>query len=324
VTTASRSEGGQSRPPEGTSVGVQNLAGPRREVGEDRVTLPISIVPDAPPSIVPDPQGQSETDPAAQPGDLICPRCTYPNAEQRQYCRRCGLELHVVEEPTLGWWRRFVGWPHRHRIESLDDGGVPRAVMPLLTTILPVLLVVAAVVYVAAPSARKWVSRNTSRVSNDIRVLIAPHYALLRPIAVTASSAEVQEPASNAFDEVVGSPWVTNPTDGAGGVSQSITATFAPATSVNQIIFTIGTGVPATYDSDARMHQVGVTFTNSKGRTFSKVFTLNDTGNPQNVSMGGKNVLQVTVTILSVYPALTATPQSAGCATDEIEFFKKE
>ncbi|MGH9078420.1 MAG: hypothetical protein ACRDY0_13395, partial [Acidimicrobiales bacterium] len=68
--------------------------------------------------------GEISADPVARPGDLVCQRCSWPNPPSRQYCRRCGLVLHVAAEVRLRWWqrwwRRFVAWLRRNRNEYPD------------------------------------------------------------------------------------------------------------------------------------------------------------------------------------------------------------
>ena len=229
-------------------------------------------------------------------------------------------ELKGLKQP-----KGFKGGSRRPGAPGLPhQGGAPSAIMPMLTKVLPALLMLGLVAYLVSGTVRHNLGRTVSRVGTDIRVLVAPHYALQKPTGVTASSYAPQEPPGNAFDEIVGSPWVTAPADGE-GAGQSISATFPAATTINQVIFTLGTGVQATYETEARMHQVRVTLYGDHGTALrSQVFTLNDTGKPQNVAINANHVQKATVMILSVYPSLYQASQRTGCATDEIEFFKKD
>lgn len=194
----------------------------------------------------------------------------------------------------------------------------PRQLGGGLAKILPLAIVGLLVAFAVAPGFRHSAHHGVNRVGNDIRSLVDPQYSLEKPSNVAATSALTQEPAYNAFDEISGSPWETAAPDD--GVGQSITASFKTPVTIDQMIFTIGTGLQASYESEPRPEQVRVTLQNARGTVVGqKVFTLNDKPAPQNVTIHGKHVTEATVTILTVYPS----PQGSNTAIDEIEFFNK-
>ncbi|MGH7748253.1 MAG: NADase-type glycan-binding domain-containing protein, partial [Candidatus Dormibacteria bacterium] len=196
----------------------------------------------------------------------------------------------------------------------------PRQLTTGLTKVLPVVVIGLLIAFALFPGLRRSAGHDANRVGTAIRQLISPHFTVDKPNGVSATSEQPQAPAYNVFDEITGTYWATAAPDN--GIGQSITASFAgKGVRIDQMIFTIGTGVPATYESESRPQRVRVDLLATSGKLLkSAQFTLNDTFSPQNESIHATGVAKAEVTILGVYPST----QAQNCAIDEIEYFQKD
>jgi hypothetical protein len=139
-------------------------------------------------------------------------------------------------------------------------------------------------------------------------------FVQVMPSSTTATSSSVGHAASQATNGAASSFWQSLPTR-TSGVGQAITVHFSSASRISYIGVISGAGVsPAGFLSEARPKTVRLTTPGSKPVSV----TLLDIPSFQKVDLAEPNAAtEMTVEILSVYPALKGT----SVAIDRLEFF---
>ena len=305
-------------------------ARPPAEEHERRAPRPPSVEP-------PRPQGN--------PGDIFCSSCGTPNDPSRHYCRSCGSQLAgaaPVAAPHVSWWRRLLGrkpkvvapLPAGSRPEPGAPGagrgalgagqGAVNSVAHVARRFFQVIAVLGAVgiAVVAIGPWRAHAHRIVSGWIQDVRRIVQPHYVLIVPDKISASSSLKANPPQNAFDGVTQTFWA----EGAhgDGTGQSLTVRFTKAVSIARI--GVLDGDQSSVKSFATRpvpRTLELVFYDANGAVVKRARVgLEQTPNFQRVSAGASGVTRLVIRIAATYPSEKGTRSSGSIA--EIELFKKD
>lgn len=307
--------------------------------GEDRtsgVSGPGPREPDRPKIRKGGPQRKQKPSRRLRPGDRICGQCGEGNIPTRNYCRRCGKELHEAEVVRRPWWKRWIPRrrPRVYKAGERPDragrstggsgggtGGVKGAVRGaqglrrrIMGPIGKVARVLAVVVVAAGaaglafnPDLRSRVTEPATDAFEWVRQRIAPQLARVNPVAVEASSARADTAdgfccAADNVEEFGNTWWHASE----GGVGQFLVLTLDTPTTITDFGIIPGAGDDAVWADHPRPRDLEVDFLNDQGRTVATVDITDindDHGDEAQVFDidGAEDVTSVRVTVTRVY-----------------------
>jgi|GEM_PF-6343295 len=277
--------------------------------------------------------GVSEEIPS--PDDIYCAKCNQFNPPTREFCRRCGNELHaptgnnaVITYQPLTWWQR-----HWHPDVKLvpagerpgkwgkivsgagSQGRVWRIAGRTLLGALAIVLLVS-LVGPFAPSMQNWFLSVYHNTENRVNVTYTQVFAM----GSNATSSNPSHPPAYAVDDADNTWWQSANYPKKSkfpGVGARITALFSEKETVNKIGWLGGVaGTPQAYLSEARPREIRLTFYPGG---YHVIEYLKDTQSFQQFSINAVNITSMVCTILKVYPSATGH----AVAITEIEFFQR-
>jgi hypothetical protein len=297
----------------------------------------------------PKPPSAEPVRPQSNPGDIFCSSCGTPNDPSRHYCRSCGAPLgaavagEVVTTRRAPWWKRILGRgggagtpvPAGTRPAAGARGGAGRSavgaggnainsVAHVARRFFQVIALLGAL-GIAVVAIGPWRSHAKTKVRSwldDVRELVQPHYVKVTPTKITASSSLKDNPPQNAFDGIIESFWA----EGAhgDGTGQSLTVTFAKATDLARVGFTVGDQkIPQAFATRPVPRTLTLVFYDADGAVVKREqVSLEQTPKFQKRDADAKGVTRLVITIASTYPPVKGAKSSASIA--EIELFKKD
>ena len=256
------------------------------------------------------------------PGDLICGQCGQGNDPSRNFCRRCGASLKEAVVAKVPWWKR---WFHRKPKQGVPAGTRPvgragagksggrsrPSFGTLLKRILTVAVVVAVLVGLLVPSARRSVKRRLTSIESTFIY----HYT---PVDITKADAGANQlpghEASNVFMGDVNSFWASGAPKP--GTTMTVRLTFNQPSDVS--LLRITPGDPTNFTGSPRPSLINYTFSDGKTHPPLHIENLNK---PQQFKVSAKKAAYVDITVSATYP-VAGSPLYAAIARIEV-FVKK-
>jgi hypothetical protein len=239
----------------------------------------------------------------AQPGDLICQKCSEPNEPTRTYCHSCGQDLAeapIVPPPHLPWWRRIFRKRRREPKlrrppRRLNTGKIAAGIAVLL----------------AAALAIPGVRNAATDLFGEARKRALPRFVAVNPTGAKATSVLTGHPATAAVDGVRNTYWA----EGAkgSGEKQVLTVAFGQSVSIARIIITPGASAKVEeFRAQPRPKVLHLIFSNGKTADIS----LEDKPEAQDFPVDVEGANSVEIHIVSVYGSIKGSAASIA----EIEF----
>ena len=275
-----------------------------------------------------------------------CWSCGTRNAEDRVFCRACGVQLDrtAAPEPRQPWWRRLLARfrrsrpraagerpagflrhdAHEQAAASNGSSGLSGSSLSAaakrrprfhrnrrlpLSRLAP-LLAILALLGIGLGPARAWVTTKVFGVVQTAQQHLHEQYVPDTPVSATASSALPGHGAQLAIDGVSTTYWATD--DKSGGIGDTLTVRFANAVDIARVGLLSGEPGSA-FRSEPRPQSMTLAAT---GDTPAKLSFI-DEAQFQNAAVSLKNVTVLTITFDSVYPG----QQGHDMAVTEIQFF---
>jgi hypothetical protein len=307
-----------------------------RPPGEEHERRP----PKPPSAEAPRPQGNA--------GDIFCSSCGTPNDPTRHYCRSCGSPLAgavagaAVAAPRAPWWKRIFGrgagdatpapagtrptgkGGRRGRSTVGAGGNAINSVAHVARRFFQIVALLGAL-GIAVVAIGPWRTHAKAKVRgwiDDARAIVQPRYVEVTPTKISASSSLRNNPPQNAFDGIIETFWAE--AAHGDGTGQALTVTFAKATDLARVGFTVGDQKdPQAFATRPVPRTLTVVFYDANGAVVKREqVSLEQTPKFQKRDAGAKGVTRVVITIASTYPPVKGSKSSASIA--EIELFKKE
>lgn len=248
-------------------------------------------------------------EPPPSPGDLICGACGAGNAPHRNFCRRCGASLaDAPVQPQRSWWQRLL---RPDRRPGPQAGARPRRRRNFrFPTRLVVVLVVLGLIGGAG-----WVWREPigsfAQLTVDRVAGKNPH----NPDAIEASSSWEGHPADALRDGDSTTGWAPAEA-GQDARSATVTFTFAEPFRFAYVLITAGAGPTEKERLTAgQPSKLRLVMTTPDG-TVDKDLELEDTGAPQQFTVGVDDVEEVQLIILEA----SGATQQQMVVISEVEF----
>jgi hypothetical protein len=293
----------------------------------------------------PRPPSTSAPRPQGDPGDIYCSSCGTPNDPTRHYCRSCGTPLAGAAAgeaaPRVSWWRRLLGRGPKHAAavpagtrpvgggsggrSAIGAGqGAVNSLAHGARRFFQVIAVLGAC-GIAVVAIGPWRSHARSTVRgwiDDARRVVQPHYVLITPDKISASTSLKADPPQNAFDGVKETFWAE--AAHGNGTGQSLTVRFSAPVELARIGILSGDQTkPDTFATHPAPKALDLVFYDANGGVVKRTrIGLEQKPDFQRRDAEAKNVSRLVIRIADVYPAEKGTRSSASIA--EIELFKKD
>ncbi|MEO9175400.1 MAG: zinc-ribbon domain-containing protein [Gaiellales bacterium] len=283
--------------------------------------------------------------PQGNPGDVFCSSCGTPNDPSRHYCRSCGTPLAGVAPvvaPHVSWWRRLLGRrPKAHvplpagaRPEGGAAGagrgikgsgaGAVNSVAHVARRFFQVIAVLGAlgIAVVAIGPWRAHAHRTVQGWLTDVRRIVQPHYVVVVPDTISATSSLKADPPQNAFDGVKETFWAE--AAHGDGKGQSLTVRFTKPVSLTRIGVLDGDqSTPEAFATRPLPRALDLIFYDARGAVVKRVrIGLEQTPSFQKRSAEASGVSRLVIRIAETYPSEKGKRSSASIA--EIELFRKD
>jgi hypothetical protein len=261
--------------------------------------------------------------PVVNPGDILCRNCGTANEQSRRFCRMCGAPLAGSPvagvgytgggQPKVGWWRRHFGG--NRPPTTIHEAGARPVLRHSRRWIKWVvgLVVAAGIAVVAVGPGPHWISQLKVAISGKVSKPVP-----FIPDSFAASDSAGGHGPSKAGDGVSNQFWA--PATGR-GTNEWLEARFNHSFNLTTIIITPGVSDDqGKFLAQARPQAIDVTVTSSSGTVTTKTITLTDRAGAQSFPVSAAGVLQVRLTIRSVYGQQSG--HLVGIA--EVEFFGRQ
>jgi hypothetical protein len=293
----------------------------------------------------PRPPSSEPARPQGNPGDIFCSSCGTPNEPSRHYCRSCGNSLvgaAPVIAPHVSWWRRLLG--RRPKVHApvpagsrpeVGVAGAGRAVrgtgQGAVNSVAHVarrffkiiaLLGALGIAVVAIGPWRAHAHRIVNGWVNDVRRIVQPHYVVVVPDKISASSSLKADPPQNAFDGVTETFWAE--AAHGDGTGQSLTVRFSAPVSLSRIGVLDGDqSTPRAFAMRPVPRALDLIFYDANGGVIKRVrIGLEQTPDFQRRTAEASGVSRLVIRIAETYPSEKGKRSSGSIA--EIELFKKD
>lgn len=246
------------------------------------------------------------------PGDLICGACGSGNAPHRNFCRRCGAGLaDAPRQPELGWWQRRRARKQQRRELKLAAGTRPRA--PRRRRFPTGALILLVIVGLLAGGG--WYFRDSLASGYHAVLDRAVGNKPVNPRAVASSSQAEGREADKARDGLNNRSWA--PAVMGDGAGEWLEFEFAEPFRLVTVLLSAGAAPDdETRLAEARPSRLRFTVTTADGEQHIHDVTVEDTGEPQPISLPHSEVTALRMTVLSAYGAA----DDRRVAVAEVEF----
>jgi hypothetical protein len=283
--------------------------------------------------------------PKGNPGDIFCSSCGTPNDPSRHYCRSCGSLLAgavPAAPPRLSWWRRLLGHKPKtaaplpagarptagsagggHGLVGKGQGAV-NSVAHIARRFFQVVALLGALGF-AVVAIGPWRSHARTTVQGwitDVRRVVQPHYVVVIPDKITATSSLADDPPQNAFDGVRETFWAEAARGN--GEGQVLTVHFSSPVDLSRIGVLDGdqSSVPA-FAKRPVPSALELLFYNADGAIIKRSrIRLEQTPDFQHQPAEASHVSTLRIRIVGAYPSEKGSRTSASIS--EIELFKKD